>query len=121
LARLPDKWTVEYLKKKHSSIPFNPDVANAFFRAGMIEAWGRGTIKIINDCRRAKISVPSYKYDLSGFVIEFKKFMGKPNTSDMVISLISENNNITISELAEKIKISEVTTKRIIKKLQDEN
>jgi DeoR/GlpR family transcriptional regulator of sugar metabolism len=47
--------------------------------------------------------------------------MGKPNTSDMVISLISENNNITISELAEKIKISEVTTKRIIKKLQDEN
>ena len=41
---LPDQWTVERLKKKHPSRPFNPDVANCFFRAGLIEAWGRGTI-----------------------------------------------------------------------------
>jgi ATP-dependent DNA helicase RecG len=69
---LPYKWTVEHLKRKHPSIPFNPDVANAFFRAGMIEAWGRGTMKIINDCRKAKLPIPSFRYDMSGFVIEFE-------------------------------------------------
>ena len=35
---LPPDWTVAKLKGKHPSHPFNPDVANAFFRAGMIEA-----------------------------------------------------------------------------------
>ena len=34
---LPPDWTVAKLKAKHASRPFNPDVANAFFRAGMIE------------------------------------------------------------------------------------
>jgi ATP-dependent DNA helicase RecG len=39
---LPPNWTVEKLLSKHASIPFNPDVASVFFRAGMIESWGRG-------------------------------------------------------------------------------
>jgi len=29
---------------------FNPDIANAFFRAGMIEAWGRGIEQMQADC-----------------------------------------------------------------------
>lgn len=36
---LPENWTVERLKTKHPSLPFNPDIANSFFRAGVIEAW----------------------------------------------------------------------------------
>jgi ATP-dependent DNA helicase RecG len=118
---LPDKWTVEHLKKKHPSIPFNPDVANAFFRAGMIEAWGRGTVKIINDCRRAKIPVPSFKYNMSGFVVEFKKEINKQNTTDSAIALIIENEAITIAELAEKTGVVDMTIKRILKNLQVEN
>ncbi len=35
---LPPAWTVAKLKGKHPSQPFNPDVANAFFWAGLIEA-----------------------------------------------------------------------------------
>jgi ATP-dependent DNA helicase RecG len=31
---------------KHPSCPFNPFLANAFFRAGYIESWGRGIEKI---------------------------------------------------------------------------
>ena len=27
---------------EHASLPYNPNVANAFLRAGAIEAWGRG-------------------------------------------------------------------------------
>jgi len=43
---LPHDWTVQKLKAKHPSQPFNPDIANAFFRAGEIEAWGRGIERI---------------------------------------------------------------------------
>jgi ATP-dependent DNA helicase RecG len=34
--QLPEHWTVETLKDKHPSRPFNPDIANAFFRAGFV-------------------------------------------------------------------------------------
>ncbi len=51
--QLPETWTVADLLKEHPSIPFNPDIATAFFRAGLIEAWGRGTLKIIRECKEA--------------------------------------------------------------------
>jgi ATP-dependent DNA helicase RecG len=35
---LPPEWTVERLLSKHPSAPFNPDIANTFFRSGQIES-----------------------------------------------------------------------------------
>ena len=43
--QLPENWTIENLLIKHPSKPFNPDIANALFRIGYIESWGRGTLK----------------------------------------------------------------------------
>ena len=48
--QLPEDWTIEDLLKKHSSHPYNPDIANAFFRIGYIESWGRGMDKMKNQC-----------------------------------------------------------------------
>ena len=44
---LPDGWTVDTLLSSHRSMPYNPDIANTFFRAGEVEAWGRGIERII--------------------------------------------------------------------------
>lgn len=71
--QLPENWTVENLIKKHSSKPYNPDIANAFFRIGYIESWGRGTIKIIEKCKEAGLPTPKYYYEASDFWIEFRK------------------------------------------------
>ncbi|MDE6728247.1 MAG: hypothetical protein K2J80_09970 [Oscillospiraceae bacterium] len=38
----PREWTIDTLLHPHKSIPFNPSIANVFYRAGYIEAWGRG-------------------------------------------------------------------------------
>lgn len=71
--KLPDNWTIEKLLTKHPSKPFNPDIANALFRSGYIESWGRGTIKMINECVNFGIPKPIYFYDMSGFWVEFRK------------------------------------------------
>ena len=71
--QLPENWTVENLVKKHSSKPYNPDIANAFFRIGYIESWGRGTIKIIEKCKEAGLPNPKYYYEASDFWLEFRK------------------------------------------------
>lgn len=116
--QLPGDWTVEKLKSKHPSKPFNPDLANGFFRAGLIEAWGRGTIKIYNECKLAKVNLPIFKFDLSGFVIEFS-FSNK-NIKDEILLLIKENKSITVEELCLNINTSKSTIQRNIRKLKEE-
>jgi len=71
--QLPENWTVEKLTQKHASKPYNPDIANAFFRSGYIESWGRGTIKIIVKCKEAGLPSPTYYYEASDFWVEFRK------------------------------------------------
>jgi len=71
--QLPENWTVKNLLEKHASRPFNPDIANALFRSGYIESWGRGTIKIINECKKAGIPEPVFAYDSSDISVEFRK------------------------------------------------
>ena len=70
--QLPDHWTVADLLQTHTSIPYNPAIANTFFRAGLIEAWGRGTLRILDDCRLAKTPIPVFQYDFGGFIVDFK-------------------------------------------------
>ncbi len=72
--QLPDDWTVANLSVKHPSKPFNPDIANAFFRSGYIESWGRGTISMIKECQKNNLPKPEFKYDMSGFFVTFRKY-----------------------------------------------
>jgi ATP-dependent DNA helicase RecG len=71
--QLPEDWTIENLMHKHSSIPFNPDIANAFFRAGYIEAWGRGTIKIMEQCKKHNLPKPKFQNKGKDFWVIFRK------------------------------------------------
>jgi len=68
---LPPNWTVEKLLDKHASQPFNPDVANVFFRAGMIESWGRGIERIMQACADAGVPTPEVSCDVNGLWMTF--------------------------------------------------
>ncbi len=68
---LPDHWTLAKLLGKHPSCPFNPLLANAFFRAGYIEAWGRGIEKIQRECREHGIEPPVYDFGMAGLMLTF--------------------------------------------------
>jgi ATP-dependent DNA helicase RecG len=72
---LPDNWTVERLLSKHPSKPHNPDIANAFFRSGYVESWGRGIEKITNQCVEAGLPVPLFKVEGNDFWLIFLKNM----------------------------------------------
>jgi len=71
--QLPEGWTIEKLTEKHPSIPYNPKISNALFRSGYIEAWGRGTISMIDECVFLGKPRPKYMDDMSGFWVEFRK------------------------------------------------
>lgn len=114
---LPDDWTVAKLKVKHPSRPYNPDIAHAFFRAGLIESWGRGTIKILNEAKAAKIPAPVFRYDDSGFYVVFN--FEKISIEQKVLELIKQNSKITRAEISEALGVSDSSIKRALKYMTD--
>jgi len=130
---LPENWTVEELKKKHASRPFNPDISTAFFRAGLIEAWGRGTVQIISECLKYGIPAPIFNYDFASFSIEFQpeklatipeKLPEKPeifltDNQKRIMELMRENESITHGILSKTMGVSEKTISSNIRMLRE--
>jgi ATP-dependent DNA helicase RecG len=58
---LPFDLTLEDLVKPHPSRPWNPLIAHAFYRRGIIESWGRGTLKITELARQAGLAAPEFE------------------------------------------------------------
>ena len=70
-AVLPEGWTQKTLLSLHQSHPPNPDLANTFFRAGEIEAWGRGIERMCAECRAAGFPEPAITFDQTGLLVTF--------------------------------------------------
>lgn len=68
---LPDNWSLKKLLGRHPSRPFNPTVANTFFRAGEIEAWGRGIQRVFEACRQARTPEPRVQVEPGELWFEF--------------------------------------------------
>lgn len=124
--QLPDDWTIEKLLEKHPSKPFNPDIANALFRSGYIESWGRGIRKMINECILMGIPKPKLFYDMSGFWVEFSKgtynekhlkSLGLNSRQIKAIKYLNENRRITNSEYQTIHKVSRNTATRDLTEL----
>jgi len=59
------------LKKEHRSFPNNPDLAHLFFLRGYIEKLGRGTNKIVEQCKEAGLIAPKWKNTKSEVLLTF--------------------------------------------------
>ncbi|MCD7725606.1 MAG: putative DNA binding domain-containing protein [Clostridiales bacterium] len=141
---LPKDWTTETLMKPHKSMPFNPSVANAFYRAGYIEAWGRGIQKICEACQ--ELGVPNPEYTVLGndltvkfTALESAKISGfkTPNRQNggldgglsggleektqivyrKILEIIANNSQVTQKEIAQNSGIPLRTVQRAMKEL----
>ena len=65
----PNLDSTDKLFMKHSSKPFNPKLANVFFKSGMIEAWGRGFEKIREVCALYDGPLPEYEINEAGNMV----------------------------------------------------
>ncbi|MCK5538117.1 MAG: putative DNA binding domain-containing protein [Bacteroidales bacterium] len=71
--QLPEELTIEDLRIKHASYPRNSIIADVFFKAGLIETWGRGTIKIIEECQKVGLPEPKFEIMSGGIAVTFFK------------------------------------------------
>ncbi|MGC9471624.1 MAG: ATP-binding protein [Bacteroidales bacterium] len=70
---LPAEITVEDLKRNHLSKPRNKLLAEVFYFAGFIEAWGRGTLKILEKCGEQGLPEPEFTNEHGVMTVIFYK------------------------------------------------
>lgn len=58
------------LYQRHESIPYNPKVADVFYRAGEIESWGRGFLKIRLECEKVNAKLPDLSKTGNGITVK---------------------------------------------------
>ncbi|MDR2391027.1 MAG: transcriptional regulator [Planctomycetota bacterium] len=142
-AALPEGWTETTLLETHASCPFNPDIANAFFRAGEIEAWGRGIERIFAACREAGNPIPKFRFDGTGLWTKFPfsadyvqalrfgivQAPGRMNrtrvktrvkTDAVLLKLLSEQPALSLVEAAKILSKNTTTIERAARKLRVE-
>lgn len=91
----PDDWTVEDLLKQHKSRPYNPLIANSFYRAGFIESWGRGIQKIHDSCAEYNCRAPEYQVKKEDFSIVFRTDKNTAVSSTKETDFIQNDGSLT--------------------------
>ena len=99
------------LKQTHNSIPRNFLIADTFYKSGQIENWGRGTIRICEECEDYGLPIPTFSMNNNLFEVCFnsaenitEKTVEK--TVEKILIAIKENPKITQKELAKKASLS---------------
>ena len=136
---LPENWTIESLMAKHSSVPYNPNIASVFYLAGFIESWGRGVEKICDALKADNLPMPEYTVHPGDIMIKFtgpedrivrvtdKVTNGVTGevTSNVtererqLLQLIDEDPGYTMPQLAEKMSVSRKTVAGYLKSLKE--
>ena len=125
---LPDGITEEDLKKIHRSKPRSPLIADACFKGGYIDSWGRGTIKIIESCQEAGLLEPVLKEEQGGFLSKIlKNWLTKDGLKKLELTerqieavlYTKKYGDITNSKYQEIANVSKATASRDIKVLEE--
>lgn len=88
---LPAPLKIEDLKVVHPSRPRNELIADAFFKAGLIETWGHGTLKMVSICKDEGLCEPIYSEEFGGFSVRL--------TKDVLDTQILANYNLNERQL----------------------
>lgn len=119
---------LEDLKREHKSNPRNRKIAEMFYYAGLIERWGSGIQKMLNECVAAGLPEPNFDEKQGGLWLIFQKDL---LTADYLNSLglnarqvkavlwVKEHGRITNAELQHLAETTSTSAKRDLADLVD--
>ena len=126
---MPEGITLEALKRSHKSKPRNLLIADVCFKGGLIDAWGRGTISIIDACKEAGLPEPELIEEDGGFMVTLfkdrfsEKELQKLGLNDRqmkAVLYVKEKGQITNAEYQEINGISNRTATYELKELVEQ-
>ena len=121
--QLPENWTTDKLFDTHPSAPYNPLIANAFFRSGDIESWGRGYKRILDAMRTYRLLPPKLQM-LSGLMISYYIDIRSQLLSEqvdekyiMVLEYAVRYGRVTNLDVQNILQVSKTTAYRILQQM----
>lgn len=114
------------MKKEHNSYPRNKLLANVFYKGGHIESWGRGTLKIIEECKKHGLIEPVIQEQGGGVSVTIfkdiynEKYLSKLDLNDrqkVTIKAVKKAGHITNSEYRALFGIADRTVLRDVDEL----
>lgn len=93
--RLPDGLKISDLKKTHPSLPANQHMAHVFYLRKIIERLGRGTLKIVEECKDAGLKSPQWTQSATGITLTFFAERSTPRLNQRQKDLLA---NLSIGE-----------------------
>ena len=91
---LPVGFTPDTLFEQHSSRPRNRNIANAFFKAGFIDAWGRGYKKIREGFESAGLPMPKVENFCGGVRVTFQRKSATENATENATTQKTTQKNV---------------------------
>ncbi len=124
--------TPEKLFGPHESRPWNPLIARTFYRCGIIEEWGSGTLKMAELTSSAGLPVPEIEDDGAAVTVRFRHRGGVPERlrseaspaerrSEVLVMLDRAEDGLTRREIGNRLGpgISERQVRRILEDLRN--
>jgi len=90
----------------------NELICNAFYKANLIESWGRGTVEITKACLEARLPAPEFREAFGGFEIIFHQ----DNFTEKHLRELGLNDRQikAVLYLKDKTKITNVEYRRLV-------
>lgn len=104
--------TIDDLVREHQSRPWNPLIANTFYRRGLIESWGRGTLRMAQLARSARIPEPEFfdgrmsmgvRFRTALPVISDRRTEGLAGAQGEILALLRERGSLPLREIRARL------------------
>ena len=101
--------TPEKLYQPHESKPWNPWIAKVFYRRGLIETWGRGTLQIVKLMQDAGLTAPQLQAGADTVSITFAlpsvpmQEKSSEKSSEKILEFLKREPSLSAKALAEKM------------------
>jgi ATP-dependent DNA helicase RecG len=127
---LPHDLSLEDLYQTHHSRPRNKLIANVFHRAGLIERWGTGTLRIVEACQERGMSRPDFRSEKGLFKVRFESsVMEAPSATPLpeqlnerqkeTLKYVKEHGAITSTEYQARFSVQERQAQRDLSDMVD--
>lgn len=130
---LPEGLTIEKLFAKHSSQPRNLNIADAFYKAGFVESWGRGIKKITDGFSSKNLPIPKIEENCGGILVTIQRgIMSEVVGSDVgslsevkltdrqkdICKLLLVNPKVSAKAMSEVLSVVQRTIERELSSMQ---
>lgn len=125
---LPPALSPEALFKEHDSLPRNRKIAEVFYYTDLIERWGSGTLRIIEELKIAGLPQPKFVSD-SGhfrltlykqyFTADYLNKLGLSSRQVTAVAYLKEHGSISNTKYQSIAKVSKATATRELNLLKN--